>query len=56
VLVETHGVDALHGELRERGYPFLNPGLGPGPAVVARCSLIDPACNRLRFYKRPAST
>jgi hypothetical protein len=37
-LVETQGVDALHAELRERGYPFLNPGVSPVGAVVARCS------------------
>jgi extradiol dioxygenase family protein len=38
VLVETQGVDALHAELRERGYPFLNPGVSSVGAVVARCS------------------
>jgi len=55
VLVAT-GVDALHAELRERGYPFLNPGVGPGPGGDREMQLIDPASNRLRFYERPAAT
>lgn len=56
VLVATQGVDALHAELRERGYPFLNPGVGPGPGGGREMQLIDPASNRLRFYERPAAT
>ena len=53
VLVEIDGVDALHAELRERGYPFLNPGVEPGPGGGREMQLIDPAANRLRFYERP---
>ena len=52
--VETRGVDALHAELRERGYPFLNPGVEPGPANGRELQLIDPASNRLRFFERSA--
>ena len=55
MLVEIRGVDALHAELREKGYPFLNPGVGPGPGGGREMQLIDPASNRLRFYERPAS-
>ena len=55
VLVQTRGVDALHAELRERGYPFLNPAVGPGPGGGRELQLIDPASNRLRFYERPRS-
>jgi hypothetical protein len=55
VLVETTGVDALWGELRERDYPFLNPGVEPGPGGGREMQLIDPASNRIRFYERPAS-
>jgi ribosomal-protein-alanine N-acetyltransferase len=52
VLIETQGVDDLHAELREKQYPFLNPGVGPGPGGGREMQLIDPASNRLRFYER----
>ena len=52
VLVETRGVEALWTELRERDYPFLNPGLEPGPGGGRELQLIDPASNRIRFYER----
>jgi catechol 2,3-dioxygenase-like lactoylglutathione lyase family enzyme len=55
VLVEVRGIDALHAELHQRGYPFLNPGIGSGPGNVREMQLIDPASNRIRFYE-PAST
>lgn len=55
VLVEIRGVDALQAELREKGDPFLNPGVGPGPGGGREMQVIDPASNRLRFYERPAS-
>ena len=55
VLVETKGVEKLHAELRERDYPFLNPGLEPGPAGGRELQLIDPASNRIRFYERAAA-
>ena len=29
VLVETEDVAALHAELHDKGYPFLNPGISP---------------------------
>ena len=53
LLVEMQGVDALNAELHERGYPFLNPGVEPGPGGGREMQLIDPASNRLRFYERP---
>jgi ribosomal-protein-alanine N-acetyltransferase len=52
VLIETRGVGELHAELRSRGYPFLNPGLEPGPGGGLEMQLIDPASNRLRFFER----
>ena len=55
VLVEVRNIDALHAELHKSGYPFLNPGIGPGPGNVREMQLIDPASNRIRFYE-PAST
>jgi extradiol dioxygenase family protein len=55
VLVETTGVEALWEELRERDYPFLNPGLEPGPGGGRELQVIDPASNRIRFYERPTS-
>jgi hypothetical protein len=42
-------------ELHQRGYPFLNPGIGPGPGDGREMQLIDPASNRIRFYQ-PAAT
>ena len=52
VLIETRAVDALHAELGAKGYPFLNPGVGPGPGGGREMQLIDPASNRLRFFER----
>jgi catechol 2,3-dioxygenase-like lactoylglutathione lyase family enzyme len=56
VLVEVHNIDALHTELHERGYPFFNPGIGPGPGGVREMQLIDPASNRIRFYEPAPSS
>jgi catechol 2,3-dioxygenase-like lactoylglutathione lyase family enzyme len=52
VLVFVADVDALHAELRAKGYPFLNPGIephGPGREMM----LLDPASNQIRFFERP---
>jgi Glyoxalase superfamily protein len=46
VLVVVRNLDALHAELNQRGYPFLNPGIGPGPGHGREMQLIDPASNR----------
>jgi hypothetical protein len=54
VLVESRGIAAQHTELGTKGYPFLNPGIGPGPGGGLEMELIDPASNRLRFYERPS--
>jgi hypothetical protein len=54
VFVETRGVDALHAELAKKGYPYMNPGIEPGPANGREMGLIDPASNRLLFWERPA--
>lgn len=56
VLVEVRNIDALHTELHERGYPFFNPGIGPGPGNVREMQLIDPASNRIRFYEPAPSS
>ena len=48
VLVEVSNIDGLHAELHQRAYPFLNPGIGPGPGNVREMQLIDPASNRIR--------
>lgn len=55
LLIEMRGVEALHAELCEKGYPFLKPGIGPGPGDGQEMHLIDPASNRLRFSERAAS-
>ena len=51
----VRNIDALHAELHKRGYPFLNPDIGPGPGNVREMQLIDPASNRISFYQ-PVST
>jgi len=56
VLVVVRNLDALHAELHQRGYPFFNPGISPGPGNGRQMQLIDPASNRIRFYEpAPAS-
>jgi catechol 2,3-dioxygenase-like lactoylglutathione lyase family enzyme len=55
VLVMTPDLDTLHAELHKRGYPFLNPGIEPGPSDGREMQLIDPASNRIRVYQ-PAAT
>ncbi|HLY49594.1 MAG TPA: glyoxalase superfamily protein [Solirubrobacteraceae bacterium] len=51
VLVVTRELDSVQAELRARGYPFLNPGIEPGPGPGRTLQLIDPASNRIRFYE-----
>ena len=51
VLLEIRGVVELHAELRAKGYPFFNPGVGDHP-LGREMTLIDPASNRLRFFER----
>lgn len=54
ILVVTSGLAELHSELAAKDYPFLNPGLQPGPGGGGlEMQLIDPASNRLRFYQPP---
>ena len=53
VLVETRDVRALHAELHERDFPFLNPGIGEHP-LGHEMTLVDPASNRLRLFERTA--
>ena len=51
VLVVVRNLDALHADLHQRGYPYLNPGVGPGPGGGREMQLIDPSSNRIRFYE-----
>ena len=51
VLVTVDSLDELHRELHGRDYPFLNPGIEPGPAGGRELQVIDPASNRIRFYE-----
>jgi catechol 2,3-dioxygenase-like lactoylglutathione lyase family enzyme len=55
VLVEMRGVGELHAELHAKRYPFLNPGIEPGPGGGREMQVIDPASNRVRFYERAAA-
>ena len=55
VLIEMTGLAALHRELHDRSYPFMNPGLEPH-AAGREMTLIDPASNLLRFFERERVT
>jgi ribosomal-protein-alanine N-acetyltransferase len=52
VLVEIEGIHDLHAELASRDYPFMNPGVEPGPGTNTTMELIDPFSNRIRFFER----
>jgi hypothetical protein len=52
VLVEIEGIRDLHAELHAKGYPFMNPGIKPGPGTNVTMELIDPFSNRIRFFER----
>lgn len=51
VLIETRGLEELHGELQRTEYRFMNPGIEPSPAG-REVVVIDPARNELRFIER----
>ena len=51
VLVVVRNLDALHADLHQRAYPYLNPGVGPGPGGGREMQLIDPSSNRIRFFE-----
>ena len=52
IYVETSGVRALHTELEEKGYRYLNPGVDVDE-VGACMTLLDPFGNTLRFNEPP---
>lgn len=50
VLIQVDDVGALHRELHDKGYPFMNPGIdarGAGREVT----VLDPASNQIRFFE-----
>lgn len=49
VLVCITGIDALHGELVAKDYPYLRPGVETAPWNARVMEVIDPFGNRLRF-------
>ena len=51
VLFVIEDLDAFLAELGSKGYPYMNPGIGPAPGGGRETELIDPAANRLRFYE-----
>ena len=51
VLVLVDDVEALHAELKDKGYPFLSPGIEPH-GVGREIELLDPASNQIRFFQR----
>jgi len=64
VLVEVRNIDALHSELRKRGYPFFNPGIAMVRGRQGRCSsltclqpdsLLRVRTGQLRLRTRSAS-
>jgi ribosomal-protein-alanine N-acetyltransferase len=50
VLVMTDDLAALHAELHQKDYPFLNPGMEPHGLGV-EMALLDPASNQIRFFQ-----
>lgn len=51
VLVFVDDIEALHGELSGKRYPFMSPGIEPH-GVGRELRLIDPASNQIRFFQR----
>jgi catechol 2,3-dioxygenase-like lactoylglutathione lyase family enzyme len=51
VLVFVDDIEALHGELSGKRYPFTSPGIEPH-GVGREVRLIDPASNQIRFFQR----
>jgi hypothetical protein len=52
VVIYIDDLEALHSQLQQRAYPYLNPGIEDGPLDGSlELSLIDPASNRLRFFQ-----
>jgi hypothetical protein len=53
VLIKVRGIKELYAELRSKRYPFMNPGLEPGPGKnMLSTELIDPFSNLVRFFQR----
>jgi predicted enzyme related to lactoylglutathione lyase len=44
-------VEALHAELRDKGYRFMSPGIEPH-GVGREMELLDPDSNQIRFFQR----
>ena len=64
MLVEVRDIDALHSEIRKRGYPFFNPGIAMVRGALGRCSpltclqpdsLLRVRTRQLRLRTRSAS-
>lgn len=51
VLIVVGDLDSLHSDLRQKAYPFMNPGVGPAPGGGREMIVVDPASNTLRFYE-----
>ena len=51
VLVYTEDLVALHRELHDKAYPFMNPGIEPH-GVGRVMTVLDPASNVIRFFER----
>jgi ribosomal-protein-alanine N-acetyltransferase len=51
VVVYTDDLTALHRELHEKPYPFMNPGIEPY-GVGRVMTVLDPASNFIRFFQR----
>lgn len=49
-MIQVDDVAALHRELRERDYPFMNPGIEPR-GIGKEVTVVDPASNQVRFFE-----
>lgn len=53
LVIEIVAIKTFLSELHSKDYPFMNPGLDPGPGEnMLSTELLDPAGNMLRFFER----
>jgi catechol 2,3-dioxygenase-like lactoylglutathione lyase family enzyme len=50
VVIQVDNVEALHRELHQKNYPFMNPGIEPR-GIGKEVEVLDPSSNQLRFFE-----
>lgn len=51
VRIEMKSLDAFHGRLLDKDYPFARPGIEEAPWGTKEVTVTDPSGNRLVFYE-----